>query len=147
MQAACFGLRILTENLVSFFAGVNDSGMVSAVAPIAVQVADALQQVISVDSYRMLMSPTGYVGPGYSTKICDYSVTDASYNARCFHAMDVYEWDMSWYVKQDGGDGSDGGMRSDTRKLVVTAVELFKSLTAKAEQAGISIEVLIIASD
>ena len=86
------------------------------------------------------MSPSGYAGPGYSTKICDYSVTDASYNARCLDAMDVYEWDVPWFVKQDGGDGSDGGMRSDTRKLVVTAVELFQSLTAKAKQAGISTE-------
>ena len=31
-------------------------------------------------------------------------------------------------------------MRADTCKLVVTAVDLFQSLTAKAKQAGVSIE-------
>ena len=77
MQAACCGLHILTENLVSLFIGVNDSGTLSAVATIGVQVAGALQQVISVDSCRMLMNSFGYVVPGYSTKIWDYSVADA----------------------------------------------------------------------
>ncbi len=134
----------MTEKLVSLFTGVNDSGMVSAVATIAAQVADALQQVISADSCRMLMSSYeygyAYVVPGYSTKICDYLVTDASYNGRCLEAMNVDEWDTPWYVMQDGADGSDSGMRANTCKLVVIAVELFQSLTAKAKQAGISIE-------
>jgi len=78
-SALCYacGLHILTENLVSLFIGVNDSGMLSAVATIGVQVAGALQQVISVDSCRMLMNSFGYVVPGYSTKIWDYSVADA----------------------------------------------------------------------
>lgn len=57
------------------------------------------------------------------------------YSGRCLQAMNT-----PWYDRQDGGDGSDGGMRADTCKLVVTAKELFQSLTAKAKQAGISIE-------
>lgn len=105
--------------------------MVSAVAAIAVQVAHALQQVISVDSYRMLLSPDGDVKPGYSTKICDYSATEA---------MNMGDdWCTPWHIRAYYG-GSDDGMRADTCKLVVTTLELFQSLTAKAKQAGISIE-------
>ena len=61
------------------------------------------------------MSSDGYgygyadVVPGYSTKICDYSVTDASYNGCCLEAMNVEEWDTPWYIIHDGGDGSSGG--------------------------------------
>ena len=118
---------------MSLFAGVNDSGMVSAVATIAVQVADALQQVISVDSYRMLMSPDGYAVPGYSTKICDYSLVSAAYDGRCREAMNVHDWDTPLYSSHDR-------MRADSCKLVNIAVKLFQCLTAKAKEAGICIE-------
>ncbi|DBA68337.1 TPA: hypothetical protein ACH3X2_013648 [Trebouxia sp. C0005] len=130
---SAWGVRYFLEALqgLELLLGVKDSGMVSAVAAIAVQVAHALQQVISVDSYRMLLSPDGDVKPGYSTKICDYSATEA---------MNMGDdWCTPWHIRAYYG-GSDDGMRADTCKLVVTTLELFQSLTAKAKQAGISIE-------
>ena len=104
--------------------------MQSAVAAIAVQLAGVMQQVISDD----LLPRFSIMGTKtYSTKPWDHSTNDATHDSEYGAAMGTL-WphlDKRLYYH---------GMRANNHKLVVVAFELFQSLTAKAKQAGTSIE-------
>jgi len=129
-QATCCVLCTLIEDLLSWLTGVNDSPMQSAIAAIAVQQAGLLQQLISDDP----LGAASMWEHTCSTKPWDASTIDATHDSECDGAAMGTVWPhvdkkLCHY-----------GMRADTRKLVVVAFELFQSLTAKAKQAGTSLQ-------
>ncbi|DBB06171.1 hypothetical protein WJX82_003786 [Trebouxia sp. C0006] len=126
------GLRVGREAFqgLKLLLGVNDSPMQSAIAAIAVQQAGLLQQLISDDP----LGAASMWEHTCSTKPWDASTIDATHDSECDGAAMGTVWPhvdkkLCHY-----------GMRADTRKLVVVAFELFQSLTAKAKQAGTSLQ-------
>ncbi len=103
--------------------------MVSAVAAIAVQLAGVLEQHVSGDVLVPKQESWGYI---FGTKTW-YGSSNGAYNAEtCGGAAMGKPWPHL-------------GCReycacADICKLVVTALELFQTLTTKARQAGTSAE-------
>ena len=117
--------------------------MASAVAAVAVQLAGVLEQRVSGDMLLPEAAYWGHLQSLFSTKTWYGSSNDAYYAGTCGGATMGTLWPHLG-SRKPGREiwirGSEGCACADTRRLVMTAFELFQTLTANAKQAGTSAE-------